>query len=375
MVIDGILREAAVATVIGGSKTRKSWLMAMLIAATLTGGTWLGHKVTKGRVLLLDGELTQPTLFFRLRQVFGMLGVPEETMAGLDIQVLRGRTKQIVRAILNARTKGPGYYRLIIIDPLSCFYPDDPRFSENSNSDMRRVYDSIITLASETRAAIVVVHHFSKGSQAEKSVVDLGSGAGAIARSGDAHIGLRAHKETGAIVCDMVVREFAENMPTAWRWSYPVFVPAPDLNPLELAGTKAKTQKAPKPAKPDPMTTDEFVRHFISETPRELAYIQASARGSNISTKAAAQVVKEAVATGKAHKWDMGNKAPIKYATIPQPLLPPPPSNGDLNLVCCRPPPPPHTPRSVLKYVRGRGPGRGTAQRQETPMKSENNSA
>ena len=370
VVIDGVLREAAVATVIGGSKTRKSWLMAMLIAAVLTGGTWLGHRVTQGRVLLLDGELTKGTLFFRLRQVFSMMGVSDDATAGLDVQILRGRTRDIRKAIINVRAKGPGYYRLIIIDPLSCFYPDDPRFSENSNSDMRRVYDSIITLASETRAAVVVVHHLSKGGQSEKSVVDLGSGAGAIARSGDAHIGLRAHKEPGAIVCDMVVREFAENAPSCWQWAYPVFIPT-DLNPLDLAGRPPKKEKPPKAVKPEPMTPDEFVRHFLSETPRELAFIQASARPSGISTKATAQAVKEAVATGKAYRWEMGNKAPARYATVPQPAVSAPSSKGELNLVCAPPLAPPHPPERA-KARPGKGSGEGRKHKSEQNLNSEN---
>ena len=43
-------------------------------------------------------------------------------------------------------------------------------------------------LAIQTGAAFVLVHHSTKGSQAEKSVTDTGSGAGAMSRAVDSHI-------------------------------------------------------------------------------------------------------------------------------------------------------------------------------------------
>ena len=106
-IIDGMLRVGAVGTLIGGSKTRKSWLVGWLISAALTGGEWLGHRVAKCRVLVIDGELTRATILFRLRKVFEALSIPADAGENLDIFDLRGAPKRPRERSLTCGAKAP----------------------------------------------------------------------------------------------------------------------------------------------------------------------------------------------------------------------------------------------------------------------------
>ena len=63
-------------------------------------------------------------------------------------------------------------------------------------------------IAREQEAAIVLVHHTSKGNQANKSVTDVGSGAGAQSRAPDTHLALRPHMVPGVISVSCCVRSF-----------------------------------------------------------------------------------------------------------------------------------------------------------------------
>jgi len=65
--------------------------------------------------------------------------------------------------------------------------------SENENGAMVAVYSQIDAVAEISGAAVVIIHHSTKGSQADKSLVDIGSGASAIGRSVDTHCIVRPH--------------------------------------------------------------------------------------------------------------------------------------------------------------------------------------
>lgn len=328
-IIDGLLRTGAVGTLIGGSKTRKSWLVAWLIAAALTGGEWLGHPVAKCRVLVIDGELTRATILFRLRKVFEALGIPNDAGAGLDLYDLRGHTKDAGLALNYVRSKGPGHWGLIVLDPLYTLYPPDPRFSENDNAAMRRLFDDIISLAGATDAAVLTVHHLSKGSQAEKGLTDLGAGAGAIARAGDAHLALRPHRDPDHVVFDGVVRDFPEISPSVWRFSFPLYHAAPELDPLDLAGLKRKRGQstaeflAGGKATKTEWTAESFAKKFITGEGRTLARLQAEGEKEGIKAHRAKALADQAVALGVAHVWPGKpgmNGTAARYANIPCPV-------------------------------------------------------
>ena len=84
--------------------------------------------------------------------------------------------------------------------------------------------------------AWVNIHHASKGSQGEKSVVDVGAGAGSQARAADSHLVLRPHEEAGVVVLEAAVRSFPPVEPLALRWAFPLWSPDAAADTRRLKG-------------------------------------------------------------------------------------------------------------------------------------------
>lgn len=325
-IIHGIARRGFVTSLVSQTKARKSWLVGQLMMAVADSMPrfWLGHRVSNGRVLLIDGELTLATINFRLGRIAEALQVPAAAWANIDICPLRGRTKDAPKALAWAMAQPPETYSLIVVDPLYCFYPSQPGFSENDNAAMRTVFDQMIAFAGKTAAAVVVIHHSSKGSQAEKHVSDVGAGAGSIMRSVDAHLVLRAHREKDAVVFDGIVRDFPELTPTCWRWRFPQFEEAPELDPTDLAGTKQKKSKTAEflegGSKTPELDAKGFSAKFITDEPKQAAAIEAMAEAESISSRRCGQLLKQAVALGLAYRWGGSKGVPAMICSKPPTL-------------------------------------------------------
>ena len=117
------------------------------------------------------------------------------------------------------------------------------------------------------KAAIVLVHHTSKGNQANKSVTDVGSGAGAQSRSPDTHLTLRQHSVENVVSVFCRVRSFPPVEPFCLRrdennqWSL-----APEFDPWDMEGKDpAPTGQAAKR-----QMTAEDVAETIEENLHEL---------------------------------------------------------------------------------------------------------
>lgn len=229
-VIHGLLREGETMNVISETKVGKSWLVLDLAFSVATGQPWLGaFNVEPGNVLLIDNELHKETLVSRCWTVAEAREHRGSDLAGcLNAVALRGNTTSIfdLTKKLPSLTQH-GTYRLIILDALYRFYPE--RFDENSNSDMAKLYNALDEIGRETGAAIVVVHHASKGAQSSKKNTDVGSGAGAISRAADSHLVFRATKQKNVSTVTASVRSWEPLKPFNLYWNYPVWTPFSDL--------------------------------------------------------------------------------------------------------------------------------------------------
>ena len=78
-------------------------------------------------------------------------------------------------------------------------------------------------------AAFALVHHSSKGGQSNKSVVDVGAGAAALARAADTHVILREHEQEGAVVLEARTRSWEQPQSIVLTWEFPVWTPATHL--------------------------------------------------------------------------------------------------------------------------------------------------
>ena len=147
--IEGLLRREEVMNIVAAPKTGKSWLVMQLALALVTGKQWYGRECTMSRVLLVDNELHRETLSCRLQRVAMAMGISDddELLDGLTILSQRGAATDI-RLLKSQLDKHSGpKFDIVIIDALYKDLPKDVDYALNAG------------------AAIVLVHHTSKGNE------------------------------------------------------------------------------------------------------------------------------------------------------------------------------------------------------------------
>ena len=106
---------------------------------------------------------------------------------------------------------------------------------------MTSAFNWIDQYAKATGAAWVLVHHASKGNQAQKSVTDVGAGAGSQSRAVDCHCVLRAHEEPDHVVMESRVRSFLPPKPKVLKWEFPLWRVIEDADPTALRDPTKKS--------------------------------------------------------------------------------------------------------------------------------------
>lgn len=243
-VFDGLIREGETCNVISGSKAGKSWLGYGMALSVVTGSPWLDcFATTRGKVLIVDNDLHKCTLANRIPSVAAAMGIPVgDYESALHVLPLRGNLCSL--ADLEAgffSSVNAGDYRLIILDALYRFNIDG--VSENDNAAMAAMYNLLDRIAERTKAAVVVIHHASKGDQGGKRVTDVGAGAGAQSRAADCHLVLREHEEPDVAVLDAAVRSFVPVSPMAICWQFPLWLPAGEIDPGRIKGRLARNEE------------------------------------------------------------------------------------------------------------------------------------
>jgi len=235
--IDGVVRLGETLNVIASPKVGKTWLVAGMAYSIANGIEWMGYKTNPGRVHVFDCELRPATLRFRYQKVRDAMQVD---CSNVHLSSLRGDGRSIVELAKDIMESfEPGEYSCLIWDALYRLLPSG--VSENSNEDMSKIYNELDRIAQHTRAANVVIHHSSKGNQAEKSITDVGSGAGSIARSCDTHLVIRPHEIADCAVMEAGCRSFKSPEPVTIRWEFPLWHIS--MIEPEIKGTKDRRQK------------------------------------------------------------------------------------------------------------------------------------
>jgi len=242
-VISRVLRRGEVGMVVAPPKARKSFLVADLAIAGATGSDWFGqYSVARGRVLLVDNELSLNEIADRTRTLLGNNGHGLEEIDNLDVMSLRDSDAGI-DDIVEQIEELEQPYDLIIFDALYMFL--EKGMDENSNADMTVLLRKFRRLAARTGAAVILVHHTSKGAQGGKASIDLGAGAGALGRAVDANIAIYRHAEEDCFVMRFNVRSSAPIGDLGIRWRYPSFSAVMHGLDLEdLADAPKKSRKS-----------------------------------------------------------------------------------------------------------------------------------
>lgn len=319
-VIDGALRKGEVGLLVGGTKTAKTWTVMHLHCAMATGGRWMGYKCSGGKTLLIDGELSTEAIFRRLAKVKALYGEPE---LDSDILPLRPEPTDIDGLLSLLEEVEPNTYSLLTIDPLFRLMPGNA--DENSQAYVTSLFTKLTAAAIRMNAAILCIHHTTKGSQASKGVTDLGSGAGAQSRAPDWHGGLRLHATPGCVSLHAIARDFPATAPSVWRMNIPAITPEPELDADDLNTGRRKQGQATSRAKPAKPTWESIVAIADSE-PRDIGWY--TAQVCNGKEHKAKSLLRQAVAMGKLYCWPPST---VGGATRWANIAPPPEGGGEKN--------------------------------------------
>jgi len=304
-------------------KMGKSWLVTDLAISVATGRPWLGlYPTVRGNVLIIDNELHGETSANRIPRVAEARRVPLPEIAdSVCVENLRGQLRDLFALGPYFDSIEVGRFKVIILDAFYRFIPKDT--DENDNGSVAQLYNYLDHYGQRLGCSFVLIHHASKGSQSHKAITDVGAGAGSQSRATDAHLILRAHEEDEVVVLDAAVRSWPPIEPMCLRWAFPVFDPAPDLDPTALRSDRRRRrgkEKEAAPPKPE-WDVDTFVKTCLAEEGRLKDVILDMAVKHGISKARAKSLLRLAEAEKKVHRWVKGANRPVRYATAPQPLI------------------------------------------------------
>ena len=223
--IEGIFRQGRKMVIAGPSKIGKTTLATQLALSIANGWDWLGLKCKKGKVLYLNFEVAEPTFNEKLEGICDAKQVNiREVAKDLHVLHLRGYNFQspdkLTKDIITKFKKSN--YTLMIVDPIYKIMDGDENSSE-ANRDMTARFDRI---ARECNCSILYVHHFSKGTQGEKSILDRMSGHSTQGRDTDAGVSVMEldSPEEGRRACrvEFELREFKEPAPINAWFDFPI---------------------------------------------------------------------------------------------------------------------------------------------------------
>ena len=135
---------------------------------------------------------------------------------------------------------------------------------------------------------------------------------------------LRPHEEEKCVVLDAVVRSFPPPNPLCLRWSFPVWVPAPDLDTQRLAkGRRKKNERPAEVSRTVAVTPEDFVERFITADTKTVDVIVLEAVTVGIPERKARMLLSAAESKGLAYPWEdtSDRRRKPSYASRPQPTL------------------------------------------------------
>ncbi|MCC6971070.1 MAG: AAA family ATPase [Phycisphaerales bacterium] len=318
LIVDGMIRAGEVTNIVAPPKLGKSWLVQSLALCVASGRPWLGKfQVRTVPVLFVDNELHAETLAFRFRSLMSAMKIDPKSLRGkLHVDSARCRPNMNDDRVSNwCQDKEDNPVGLVIIDALYRFLVASGVESENDNAAVTKFYNRISAFALSSGAAVVLVHHTSRGNQADREVTDIGAGAGAISRAPDNHFVLRPHLEDRAAVLAGEVRSWqsfeslvVQRDGDSGLWT------ATALDPSEL---RRGSRRQRKPILSNDRSLDAFLACFLGDTPKDLAFVVAEAVAAGWSTRAINAAVKLGKASRRIYDHRHGNNTPSMLATVP----------------------------------------------------------
>ena len=271
-IIEGLLRRGETCTLISSSKAKKTWLRDHLALSLATQRGWMnfGTPLENCRVVILDNELDEGLLSWRINKVAVKMGIDIDRIRDrITYWPIRGKLQNIIqiRDMFCANFR-PGEIDFLIIDALYRTIPKEWR--ENDNTDMAHMFNNLDAISEHLACGIMGIHHASKGSQFGKAITDVGAGAGAMTRSVFSHLILREHENDQMVIMEGVARSFEDIEPRVLEWDFPTWE-VKEREPIAYKGgsdgnrSAAQTSNLPDWEKDERKTIEEKARAFVEQ--------------------------------------------------------------------------------------------------------------
>lgn len=164
--VEGLVMSGSIGFIAGEPKVTKSWLALHMSQAVATGLPFLGHfPVRPANVLYIQEEDAAETVIERYRLLERGHALPTPEPGRLTYAIQTGFKLDAPGAVgrLAETARGAGA-KLIIMDVLNKLHSGSDSDQQHATKVMRVVED----VRRATGAAILIVHHFAKGSTARR---------------------------------------------------------------------------------------------------------------------------------------------------------------------------------------------------------------
>gem|GEM_PF-4611256 len=225
VIIDGLLYQGGKLLVGAPAKAGKSHFTMGLFAALANASQFLQwHSSKQLKVLYIDFELMEFELRERMLKAFNY-NVPDNASRLSLRKYADVRSPKKLEEVLSHLDVDQ--FDVVVFD---CLYKFNDAEDENANSAMKDVCSWLDGVADKYKFAAIVIHHFGKGAQSGKSIVDRFRGGSALAGDFDALMAIAEHEEDEHFIIESEVRSFKKTSPFVARWDYPHFVLADDMD-------------------------------------------------------------------------------------------------------------------------------------------------
>lgn len=236
VVIEGLLYHGARLLIGGIAKVGKSHFTMLLAASIAMGKTFLKWKPSRAmKVLYIDFELSEWELEERAAKATNYCA--PENFARLSLRGFGVNSPEKLDKCL--RHFDMAAYDAVVFD---CLYKFNQVDDENNNAAMQAVCAWLDQVSFKFNFSPIIIHHFGKGNQSGKSVVDRFRGASALSGDVDAMLSLTAHEEEKHVIVESVVRSFEQTPAFTARWDYPHFT-LTDLDPHKTKESNGNQHK------------------------------------------------------------------------------------------------------------------------------------
>jgi hypothetical protein len=290
VIIDGLLYAKSKLLIGGVAKAGKSHFAMSLASCMASGQPFLQWEAPEPqRVLYVDFELHEWELNERSASACDW-DIPQN-LARLSLRQhydVRS-TKELSRVL---KTIQASQFDVIILD---CLYKFNSAEDENDNAAMKAIGSWMDEIIAKYGITPILIHHFGKGSQSGKEVIDRFRGASSVVGEMDGLISIISHENEGCYIVDSVVRSFKSTPSFVARWDYPHWVLSEDLDASRAAKPGAKKKQGDdKLLALIPSGEDNAA--FFSDMDLDISQRQFSRRRAEID---AIQVVKMLNSAGK----------------------------------------------------------------------------